>query len=70
MVIEDLLQPAILSAISVVGWGVRSLLAKVNELDAKMDRQRVEIREELKEYVRQEMCKAYREALHEAGRYK
>lgn len=67
MQLEDWIQPAILCAVSVIGWGVRSLLAKVNERDTKLDKLRTDTHEELKEYVRHEVCRAYREAMRDNG---
>ena len=68
---------AILTTIllTAVGWGIRAVLARVNRLDEKtehifaevirkMDANRNEIRDYLREYVRRETCRAHREAIH------
>ena len=68
----SIITPVLLTA---VGWGIRAVIARVNRLDEKaervftellkkMDANRVEIREYLKEYVRRETCRAHREAIH------
>ena len=60
--------------LTVVGWGIRAALQRINRMDAKvdatfseiitrMDANRAELHEFLKEYVRRETCRAHRDAI-------
>ena len=65
--IVDLIQPAILIILTVVGWGIKNINANIRHLDDKVDSLRVtlrdELRAELKEYQRRETCRIHREQI-------
>ena len=59
----NILQLFIIIILTVVGWGVRGIWSTIKGFDTKLDHLRAEIKEELKESLRQETCRAHREAI-------
>ena len=58
---SKILQPIILILLTVIGWGVKNIIGKINNFDRKLDNLRHEIHEELKEYTRKEICLSHRD---------
>ena len=54
----DIIQTVGLLIIAAVGWSVRILMKRISDIDANLDRFRGEIKDELRDYVQQETCRA------------
>ncbi len=59
----DLAQVVAIIILTVIGWGVKDIKNQMARMNERIESLRREIKLELREYMRQETCKAHRESI-------